>query len=162
MFINEYGAKHCKNTVVRMYEDLSACLNDAVEDELIKKSPFKHIELFYVEKTLSVQELKARRDKKKWLELKEYYDLKNFVTIWLMQYLTQPEVGFRKSGKVNKNEIPSQYYTMLIFIALQTGCRLSEILGITFEDIDFENRIISINKSWDYKDTHEFDRTKNI
>ena len=42
-------------------------------------------------------------------------------------------------------------------ILLKTGLRYAEILGITLEDIDFENKTISINKTLDYKN-HGGDR----
>lgn len=39
-------------------------------------------------------------------------------------------------------------YYLLIFIAVNTGMRLGEILGLTWNDIDFKNNIISVNKQW--------------
>lgn len=46
-------------------------------------------------------------------------------------------------------------------IDLKTGMRMAEILGITPNDLDFKNHIISINKTWNYKDGGGFIPTKN-
>jgi len=42
-------------------------------------------------------------------------------------------------------------YDWLILLILKTGLRFSEALGLTPEDFDFQNRTISITKTWDYK-----------
>lgn len=46
-------------------------------------------------------------------------------------------------------------------IDLKTGMRIAEILGITPNDLDFQNHIISINKTWNYKGKGGFIPTKN-
>ena len=49
-----------------------------------------------------------------------------------------------------------------ILIAAKTGLRFSEILALIPEDFDFENHLITVNKSWDYKDKEGgFQPTKN-
>ncbi len=52
-------------------------------------------------------------------------------------------------------------YGDLCLIDLKTGMRLAEILGITPNDLDFSNHIISINKTWNYKNKGGFIPTKN-
>ena len=39
------------------------------------------------------------------------------------------------------------HWTPLFVVFLGTGCRVGEIIGLRWEDIDFENRLISINHS---------------
>lgn len=46
-------------------------------------------------------------------------------------------------------------------LTLHTGFRFSETLAITPNDIDWENKTISITKSFDYKEMGTFDKTKN-
>lgn len=41
-----------------------------------------------------------------------------------------------------------------------TGARFSEILALTWKDINFSKQIIQINKSWDYTYTKKFKETK--
>lgn len=49
----------------------------------------------------------------------------------------------------------------LLLLALVTGMRFQEILGLTPKDFDFEKNTIDINKSWDYKRQSGFDKLKN-
>lgn len=50
------------------------------------------------------------------------------------------------------------YY--MIFTAILTGARLSEIAGLQWEDINFTFKIISISKTYDYFHPTEFKPTK--
>ena len=52
-------------------------------------------------------------------------------------------------------------YDWMILLGLKTGMRLEEILGLTVEDFDFPNMTLTIDKSFDYKDTQDFAPTKN-
>jgi integrase len=161
-FVHEFGKTHAKETVKRVADDIRASLDDAMIDNLIPGSPYVHIELFYTEKAMTAQQKKAKRDKKKWLEIDEYQRLKNFLVLWLAHYLDSDATSLRKDGRSYDNEMPVQFYVMVIYFALLSGCRLSEILGLTIDDINFETGIISINKTWDYKYYNEFADTKNI
>lgn len=49
----------------------------------------------------------------------------------------------------------------LLILQLATGMRVSEAMAITFKDINFKDRTLNIDKSWDYKFYHEFKPTKN-
>ncbi|WP_017187058.1 tyrosine-type recombinase/integrase [Alkalibacillus haloalkaliphilus] len=51
------------------------------------------------------------------------------------------------------------YYAILL--ALTTGMRYSELVGLTRKDFDFNNNTIQINKTWDYKRGLSFKDTKN-
>ncbi|WP_284185607.1 site-specific integrase [Latilactobacillus sakei] len=42
-----------------------------------------------------------------------------------------------------------------------TGLRYAEVLGLTVDDIDFKHKLISVNKTWDYKYHTGFKTTKN-
>ncbi|MGT2911330.1 tyrosine-type recombinase/integrase [Streptococcus cameli] len=59
-----------------------------------------------------------------------------------------------------KNNIETNRYMQLYLIAV-TGMRVSESLGLTWSDIDIENGIIDINKTWDIYDQTGFMPTKN-
>ena len=47
-----------------------------------------------------------------------------------------------------------------IYIIAKTGIRFAECLGLTVDDIDYENRMLSVNKTWDYKNNTGFLPTK--
>ena len=59
-----------------------------------------------------------------------------------------------------EDNITTNRYLQLYLIAV-TGMRVSESLGLTWEDIDFENAQIDINKTWDIYDQEGFVPTKN-
>lgn len=42
-------------------------------------------------------------------------------------------------------------YDWIILLIAKTGLRFGEALGLTKDDIDFEQQIITVNKTWDYK-----------
>src|SRR5699024_11859860 len=57
--------------------------------------------------------------------------------------------------------LSAQYSSpMLVLVAGATGMRFAELLGLTWEDIDFEDQIVTINKTWNYK-LNEWGKTKN-
>ncbi|TPR53842.1 site-specific integrase [Metamycoplasma neophronis] len=49
----------------------------------------------------------------------------------------------------------------LILLIAKTGIRFSEAIALTPEDFDFAKQTLSINKTWDYKDSGTFQPTKN-
>lgn len=84
----------------------------------------------------------SRRKKAKFMEIE---DMKKFV---------------KMCKRINSSN------THFFLIILKTGLRFAEILGITINDIDFEKKTISINKTLDYKhnggrNTKKFIPTKN-
>lgn len=54
----------------------------------------------------------------------------------------------------------SRLEDIIIYIAVMTGMRFAEILGLTPDDIDDHNNLIAINKTWDYKFNSGFKPTK--
>lgn len=51
---------------------------------------------------------------------------------------------------VKKDTIYSTYYSLISFM-LGTGCRIGEVLGLTWDDIDFEKKYVSVNHQVIYK-----------
>ncbi|HGE7690804.1 TPA: tyrosine-type recombinase/integrase [Streptococcus agalactiae] len=51
--------------------------------------------------------------------------------------------------KICKEKSQHQSYAALYLIA-KTGMRFAECLGLTVNDIDYTNKYLSINKTWDY------------
>lgn len=52
-------------------------------------------------------------------------------------------------------------HNLIIYLAAVTGMRFAEILGLTWNDINFLKQQITINKTWDYKYRTGFIPTKN-
>ncbi|WP_347131095.1 site-specific integrase [Streptococcus thermophilus] len=47
-----------------------------------------------------------------------------------------------------------------LYIIAKTGIRFAECLGLTVDDIDYETGMLSVNKTWDYKNNTGFMPTK--
>lgn len=54
-----------------------------------------------------------------------------------------------------------KYRYMQIYLVAVTGMRIGESLGLTWQDIDFENGWLSINKTWNIYTNNDFAPTKN-
>ncbi|HIW31270.1 MAG TPA: site-specific integrase [Candidatus Paenibacillus intestinavium] len=174
-FMNNFGATHARQTTTDFHSIIKASFVDALTDGFININPCIRIEVNSMEKTLPVHELKALREKKKWLEFDEYEKLKNLLLqklndSLLKQPFTIVPVGLGRKGTQREKaeslnsagKYKNQMVTMIIYVALKTGMRFSEILGLTIEDIDFENGLLNIDKTWDYKFDYNFKPTKNF
>lgn len=73
------------------------------------------------------------------------------------KYLEADEI--ERLSKVLKND--DSTFGDLCLIDLKTGLRYAELLGITPNDLDFKNHILSVNKTWNYKNYGGFAPTKN-
>lgn len=49
-----------------------------------------------------------------------------------------------------------------IVFGLQTGCRIGEVVGLTWDCVDFKNKTVNINKSYDYVNKTGFKSTKTV
>lgn len=151
--INEYGATHSKITVRDFMQRLKGLFNDAQQDGLITLNPFTNLSLMYREKHLTPIEMKEKRDEKKWLEMDEYLKLKEF----LVNRLTGIFLN-----TLEKTDPILVMRLMFTLVALKSGARVSELLGLTYSDLDFFEFSINIDKTWDYKNLTGFQSTKNI
>ena len=75
-----------------------------------------------------------------------------------IKYLNQFELQKLISDLNLSNNIN---YDWLILLIAKTGMRFSEALAITPKDFDFQHQMLSINKTWNYKDNGGFLPTKN-
>ena len=62
---------------------------------------------------------------------------------------------------VNKTYNSENIMDQIIYLAAVTGMRYAEVLGLTWDNIDFVNRKIEVTKTWDYKYHKGFIDTKN-
>lgn len=60
---------------------------------------------------------------------------------------------------LNLGKEPS--WDWLILLIAKTGMRFSEALAVTPSDFDFAHQVLSINKTWNYKEGGGFTETKN-
>lgn len=128
--LDDYAETHVKHTVRRFNGIIRHCIKDALEDRVIYRD-------FTRDVVIQGSESKSA-------------DLK---------YLEKNEASQLKKICEDKASIKSvSYYE--IYFGLMTGCRYGEVTGMTWKDIDLENKTIDINKAWDYKDNTGFKNTK--
>lgn len=75
-----------------------------------------------------------------------------------IKYINQFDLHKLLSGLDLQKEISWDWFILLV---AKTGMRFSEALAVTPQDFDFSRQTISINKTWDYKNTGGFLPTKN-
>lgn len=162
--INAYGSTRSKQTVLDHMQHIRSCFKDAVLDGHIKQNPAANTKPIFREQKLNVMELKEIRDKKKWLETDEYQKFRYYLMFWLQRELKNVPIYRISEQEQREHGIAYQVLYTLIFVALKTGVRLSEGLGITKADILFDSSEINIDKTWDYKGNEDgsFNSTKNI
>lgn len=129
-FINEFGATHAPSTVQKVNGFIRSAVKSAILDDYLTKDFTQGVALT------------ANKDK-----------------VVKVQYLNVEEIKslLRSTEDDLNTNFTSRY---MIITAIYTGMRLSEIQALTWNDIDWFNQTISINKSWNAV-SHEFKETKN-
>lgn len=120
VFINEYGKNHAPDSVKKANAIIRSCVKSAILDDLINKDFTQRVELTWNEEKI----LKV-----------EYLNVKE-IELLISELKKQLHPSF-----------PSRY---MILTAIFTGMRIGEIAALTWKDIDFNWRMININKSWDF------------
>lgn len=70
-------------------------------------------------------------------------------TMKLNSYLKIKINQLIEEHKIIKKDFDLRYLSL--FIALNTGMRFGEIVGLTKNDIDFSKQLVNIDKTWGYK-----------
>lgn len=130
--LNEYAKTTAESTVKRLNSYIRACLAYALEDNTIFRDPT-------FKAVISGNNDRVVEEEAKFLEKKDYDKL-----------------------MANISKRPLTVSKMLVIIAAHTGARYAEILGLTWNDIDFEAKTVTISKTWLYKlKPPVFGETKN-
>lgn len=164
-YIDDYGETHRKKSAYTNRAHLKACFNDAIIDGDAKINPFAAVEVKYLDQQYDVQQLLELHNKKKTLTMVEYNKLKIFLEIWLKNaFVRSPFYTWGKYVTHEGRATAKQIQLLIIYVALKTGARYSEILGLTWEDVLFDTEELGFDKTWDYKNytKGKFERTKNI
>lgn len=121
---------HSKSSVEKLHGHIHAAVVDAVADNLIKSDFCLHAEL--------------GGHAGKSAQLK-YLDAED------MQKL---------AAEVNTDIKLTSTSKSMIYTGLLTGMRVAEVSALTWPDIDWQNKTVRINKSWDYVYGKKFKKTK--
>jgi integrase len=131
-FLNEFAENHATGTVKKRHTYIRACIKRAIKNGVISRDP-----------TDEAIVKGKKDDKAEELKYLNFEEVKSLVT------------------EVKKDMQPKFISRYIILFAIATGARFAEIIGLTWDCVDFEKQTIIINKTWDYKDFHDFSDTKN-
>lgn len=129
--INEYALLHERQTTMDFHHQLKGAVLDALDEGLIDRDPTRKV---------IIKGKAPRKKKPKFLNQFQLHSL-----------LANLDLSFEKGAS----------WDWLILLVAKTGIRFSEALALTPSDFDFSRQILSINKTWDYKNGSGFLPTKN-
>lgn len=130
-FLNDYGKDHSLGTMKEMTSKIKACVKSAIADGIITKDFTYNANITY-DKSLTRNP----------------------------EYLSINELK-RLISALNDDLKPDNVKPYIVLTAIYTGARFSEIIALTWKDVDYLHRTITINKSIDYKYNTGFKPTKN-
>lgn len=120
-FINEYAKEYSLASVKKANGIIRQCIKSAILDGLIIRDFTQNITL------------NGNKDKEVHVDYLNTAEIKSLL-------------AEAKTARRRYHLYTSRY---MIVTAIYTGMRLSEIQGLTWKDIDFLHKTITINKSWD-------------
>ena len=130
--INKLSEKYSRSTISKVYVLLNMCFNYAFTKEHISENPMMKV------KMPKESSLVTKKKEAKWLSSS---DVEKFVQE--AERVNTRE--FRIKGKVGERVYGvNAYYAILI---IYTGLRIGELMALTWEDIDFKNKTLNVNKS---------------
>ncbi|RDE19306.1 tyrosine-type recombinase/integrase [Parageobacillus thermoglucosidasius] len=130
-FINEIAENRATETVKKRHTYIKECIKAAIEEGIITRDP-----------TYKIVVKGKKKGKDEELKYLNYEEAKKLI------------------AEIKKDMRPKYISRYIILFAIATGARFSEILGLTWDCVDLKNRMITINKTWDYKYTNDFADTK--
>lgn len=152
--LDEYGKTRQHQTVTDFKNLIYSSLNYAVDDGFITGFSKTNIVIHSVENSWSPEKRSDKKNEKKWLDMKEFVGFKNYLDFKLEEVLNKEPIF--KNGPISE-----QTYLMILAVAIHTGARISEVMGIQISDVS--DGKLSINKTWNYKTrTGGFMPTKNL
>lgn len=130
--INKLSEKYSRSTISKVYVILNMCFNHAITKGHIGENPMMKV------KMPKESSLVTKKKDAKWLSSSDVEKL-----VLEAERLNTRE--FRIKGKVGERVYGvNAYYVILI---IYTGLRIGELMALTWSDIDFENKTLSVNKS---------------
>ncbi|AIQ63289.1 recombinase XerC [Paenibacillus stellifer] len=124
-WINELRLNYSEGTVRRIHSIMSSAMNDAVHDfNILRENPLLKIKI-----------------------------PKDTTGTGKVKYFTREQLNqFLKAAKPVKNSKykESMQYSALFTLLARTGLRIGEALALTWDDIDFEKQLLSVNKTLVY------------
>lgn len=134
------------DTVKKWKSIIHACLEYAVECELIPKNPCNKIKITYTnttdENTIK-QLVKSKREKIQYYNIDEYKQVSKLIEKEFLEYYYNNKIN-------NTKRLQEVGRRFLILLDLKTGMRRSELFGLTRNDLSIDNLTFDVNKSRHY------------
>jgi len=130
-FLNKYALTHAKDTTKKLNTHIRACVREAIDEGIIRND--------FTRAAVLTGENPTKRPEEKHLEYEESKRLMEAIY-----------------GRLERS---LGYY--LLLLALTSGMRFGELVGLTRKDFNFVNNTVNIEKTWDYKHDEGFGKTKN-
>lgn len=131
-FLNEYSKGKSRATVRKLNTHVRDCIQEAIDEGYIRVDFTRKADLKIGRP--------AKRSEEKHISFQDSERL-------LMYFFS--------------NELVMRMTHYVLLLALTSGMRFGEIVGLTRSDFDFERNTITVNKTWDYKRGTGFMPTKN-
>ena len=130
--INKLSEKYSRSTISKVYVILNMCFNHALTKGHIGENPMMKV------KMPKESSLVTKKKEAKWLS-------SNDVEKLVIEAERVNTREFRIRGKVGERVYGvNAYYVILI---IYTGLRIGELMALTWSDINFKNKTLSVNKS---------------
>lgn len=130
--INKLSEKYSRSTISKVYVILNMCFNHALTKGHIGENPMMKV------KMPKESSLVTKKKEAKWLS-------SNDVEKLVIEAERVNTKEFRIRGKVGERVYGvNAYYVILI---IYTGLRIGELMALTWSDINFKNKTLSVNKS---------------
>ncbi|WDT66065.1 site-specific integrase [Companilactobacillus crustorum] len=130
-FIDDYARNHVKDSIYRINGYIRTCIKEAMGEGLIQRD--------FTNNVIVTTKKKGKPKELKYLETNVASELK-------------------KIALSNASMLNISAYEILF--ALDTGARYAEIVGMTWDNIDFNTNTVSIRRTYDYKQRTGFLPTK--
>lgn len=132
-FLNEFGSNKSKETVEKLNAHIRACVKDAIEEHIIYHD--------FTRKAVITWTTPSKKPIEKHLNFNES-------AVLLKEIWRRLNDGLSYS---------------LLLLGVTSGMRFAEMVGLTWNDFDFVNRTVTINKTWGYmkRSQEGFGPTKN-
>ncbi|MFT8412681.1 MAG: tyrosine-type recombinase/integrase [Schleiferilactobacillus perolens] len=115
-----FGHRHSKESVEKLHVHAHAAIRAAYDDGYLKQD---------IANRPTIGGKQGKKDSLKFLEAADFERLRDYV---------------------NQFASPDRLSLMMIQTAIYSGARLSEIAGLTFDDVDEKAGTLDINKNYDY------------
>lgn len=130
-FLSNYSETHAKSTTRKLNSHIRSCVMEAIDEGIIAKD--------FTRGAIISGKIESKKPEDKHLN----YEESKILLKALYERLDEGLI----------------YY--LLLLALTSGMRFGEIVGLTRKDFDFKNNRIHVNKQWDYKNGSGFIPVKN-